>query len=466
VNPLRLIRTTGFRLAALFALIFTIAAAVLLGLVYWYTIGETGREIERLVDSRLDTLRATYDAGGMSALVAAVQRESRRPVSRYLFAVVDADGRMRAGNLPARGLGEDWEEFVLDRDPRDDDDRRKGKGKDKDDDDDDEDRVPVRGRGAPLPGGGLLWVGHDIGSLHELREQLTGAMAVGLAATVLLSLGAGLFMGWQVNRRVEAMNRTARSIMAGDLSRRLAVGRSGDEFDRLAEQFNAMLERIQALMENVQRVSSDIAHDLRTPLTHLRQRLETARDADSAAPREALEAALADTDAILKTLDALLRIAQIESGKRRAAFSSVDLGALLADLVETYEPVAEDMGQTLDSRLEPGAVIHGDRELLTQLFANLIENALRHCPRGSRVTVSSDAGPGGIAASVADNGAGIAAPERRRVLEPFFRLDASRSTAGSGLGLTLARAVAELHGAQMALEDNQPGLRVSLRFPD
>lgn len=468
MSPARLIRTTGFRLAALFALLFTLAAAALLGMVYWYTVHETGREIERLVESRLESLRAIHDAGGMDALVVAVRREAAQPVSRYLFAVVDGDGRLRAGSLPAQALGERWEELTVERarhndDGDDDHDRRKRKGKDEDRD---VDAAIVRGHGVRLPGGGLLWVGHDSRSLHELREQLAGAMAAGLAITVLLSLGLGLFMAWQVNRRVEAMNRTARSIMAGDLSRRLAVNGTGDEFDRLAEQFNAMLERIQALMENVQRVSSDIAHDLRTPLTHLRQRLERASDGAGAVPHDVLEAALADTDAILRTFDALLRIAQIESGRRRARFAEVNLHDLLADLAETYSPVADDMGQTLRTDLDAQAKVRGDRDLLTQLFANLIENALRHCPRGSHVVVSSRSAPGAVLAGVTDDGPGIPAAERQNVLEPFCRLDASRSTPGSGLGLTLARAVADLHGATLSLQDNNPGLRVELRFPE
>ena len=281
---------------------------------------------------------------------------------------------------------------------------------------------------------------------------------IGVALSLLTSL--------LVLRRVEAVGAASRAIMAGDLGARIPVGRRGDEFDRLAAQLNAMLDRIGELVEDVRQVTNDVAHDLRTPLARLRQRLETARrKAASVADYEAAaDAAIAETDAVLATFTAMLRIAQIEAGTRRAGFAPVDLSGLLAGLAETYAAVAEDRGQSLRAAVEPGVVVTGDKELLAQLFANLIENALTHTPPGSRIEVALARDGGGPVATVADDGPGVPAAMRERVLKRFVRLEASRSTPGSGLGLASVAAIARLHGLGLGLADDRPGLRVTLRF--
>ena len=214
-------------------------------------------------------------------------------------------------------------------------------------------------------------------------------------------------------------------------------------------------------------MSTDIAHDLRTPLSRLRQRLELAchREPTVHGLRAVIDASIRDTDAILDTFSALLRIAQIEAGTRKAGFAAVALSELLDGLVETYQPLAEEQGQELRSRVSPGLAVHGDRELLTQLFVNLIDNAIGHTPRGARIDIAAAAEGGGVRVVVSDTGPGIPAEFRRKVLQRFFRLDASRSTPGSGLGLSLAAVVANLHGAALELEDNAPGLRCVVSFP-
>jgi signal transduction histidine kinase len=267
-------------------------------------------------------------------------------------------------------------------------------------------------------------------------------------------------------RRVEAVSRTSRAIIDGNLARRIPVRGVDDEFDHLALSLNAMLDRIQALMEGLKQVSSDIAHDLRTPLSRLRQRLEVARLRSQSVEelRAALDGSIAHVDAILETFGALLRIAQIESGTRKAAFAQVDLSEVLSAMVEIYAPVAEAKGQSITGAITPALAVRGDRDLLTQMFANLVENAIRHSPQGAAIALSASLQAGTIEALVCDTGPGIPERSRSKVFLRFFRVDESRTTAGSGLGLSLVAAVAALHDIEITLGDNHPGLRVMLRF--
>jgi signal transduction histidine kinase len=267
-------------------------------------------------------------------------------------------------------------------------------------------------------------------------------------------------------RRVDAVNRTARAIMDGDLSQRIPVVGPRDELGGLAEGLNRMLARIEELMESLRHVSSDIAHDLRTPLGRMRQRLETCRmkTRSKAEYEAAIEAAIEDADGILKTFEAMLRIAQIEAGARRARFSPVNLSEVADNVAEAFGAVAEDEGKRLVATVEAGVAVTGDRELLTQMLANLTENALRHTPAGTRVDLCLERVNGEIRLTVSDTGPGIPPEERERVFRRFYQLDESRSTPGSGLGLSLVAAVAKLHNTTVLLEDNNPGLRVSVTF--
>ncbi|MFI4949827.1 MAG: sensor histidine kinase [Caulobacterales bacterium] len=296
-----------------------------------------------------------------------------------------------------------------------------------------------------LPGGQTLSVGDD-------DEQIE-------------VLDAAVLRGSGHSRRLAAISGTAEAIIDGDLTRRVPVRGAQDDLDRLALTFNRMLDRIENLMESLKQVSSDVAHDLRTPLTRLRQRLE----AGLSAPQEtsqALEGALGDLDSILETFAALLRIAQIEGGARRAAFRPCDLSAIAATVVEAFAPSAEDERQALTLDAASPVQVEGDPELLTQMLVNLVENALRHAGPGARIVVAaSQAGEASRTLTVTDNGPGIPEIERRRVLERFYRLERSRTTAGSGLGLAMAAAVARLHGGRIDLLDAGPGLRAQVSFP-
>ena len=241
---------------------------------------------------------------------------------------------------------------------------------------------------------------------------------------------------------------------------------SGDEIDRLAESLNRMLGRIEELMDKLRHVTSDIAHDHRTPLGRLRQRLEAARikQRSPAAYEEVIDASITDTDTLLRTFDAMLRIAEIEAGAARARFAAVDLSAIAENVGEVFLPVAEDHGQRLMAEVAPGVGVHGDRELITQMLVNLIENSLHHAPQGTLVPIGLEKQGDFPILVVADSGQGIPIEERERVLRRFYRLDGSRSSPGSGLGLSLVAAIAKLHGAELTLDDNNPGLRVSVRF--
>ena len=269
-------------------------------------------------------------------------------------------------------------------------------------------------------------------------------------------------------RRVEAVSRASRAIMAGDLGQRMALRGTDDEFDHLSTSLNAMLDRIQDLMVGLQQVSSDIAHDLRTPLTRLRQRLELARRRENTVRGAERSPGYGDRQcrrASWKRSGRCCGSPRSKSGTRRAGFQPVALDALLNGLVEAYQPVTEEKAQDLRARIAPGLWVDGDRELLTQLFANLIDNAIGHSPPGARLSVAAETTPQGVRVMVGDTGPGIPEPYRQKVLQRFYRLEASRTTPGSGLGLSLVNAVAMLHDASLALQDNEPGLRCVLCFP-
>ena len=304
-------------------------------------------------------------------------------------------------------------------------------------------------------------------SASEAEEAILRAFTVAVGLTVVLGAAGGAWLGHVFLRQVDTIGRTAEAIIAGDLDQRIPVRDTGDDLDRLAVTLNRMLDRITGLMENVRQVSNDIAHDLRTPLSRLCRRLDDARErASSVADYErAIDGALVEAEDLLATFAALLRIAQVEAGAQRAAFRQVDLSALTETVAEAFTPVAEDDGHEFVTEIASDLSICGDQELLTQMLVNLVENALRHTPVGSRVRLSLMRTPGtNVRLTVEDDGPGVPEVERERVLLRFYRLEQSRTTPGNGLGLSLAVAVAELHGAQLTLADAQPGLRVSVVF--
>jgi signal transduction histidine kinase len=332
----------------------------------------------------------------------------------------------------------------------------------------DKDKKPyVVASGHTLENGDFLLIGEDLVLLEEMDAVLIRSFSVSIAATVLIALVCGLLISRNVLRRVAAVSATSRSIIAGDMSTRIPLRGVDDEFDHLAKSVNDMLERIEDLMQHTQQVANDIAHDLRTPLTRLRQRLDRARRRDPAddARHEVLDRSIEEVDAILSTFTALLRIAQIQAGGTVSSANLVDLSQLLESIGEDFVPAARDGGRTLHARIAPNLTVNGDRELLTQMVVNLLDNAILHSTPGAQISVTAQQIAGAPQIVIADTGRGIPPEERAKVFRPFYRIEPSRQAEGSGLGLSLVAAVVKQHRASISLEDNLPGLRVVVVFP-
>jgi signal transduction histidine kinase len=455
VSPRSFLRSTSFRLLAWYGAVYGVSIIALLSIVYWITLASLNQGLRESVEREARVLVDLYESRGVNSVVHAIQLRlvDLRPPRRY-YLLQDEAGQRIAGNLPpiepAEGEFELPATSLVPELPVKADDLSYS--------------YPATARGHILRNGEFLLVGENRFRTMKAQEAIVEAFGWGIAITLLLAAGGGVVLVAGFLRRIESINRTARSIMDGDLSQRMPTRNREDEMDQLAVNLNSMLDRIQALMESLKRVSDDIAHDLRTPLSRLRHRLEDARGMGEAGRESVIEQSISELDGILETFSALLRIAQIESGARRAAFSEARLGQIVSAVSETYIPVAEDRGQCLEAAVESVPTIHGDRELLTQLVANLIENAIRHCPAGVKISVNLHQNAGVPTLCIADTGPGIPASEHESVFRRFYRLESSRTTPGSGLGLALVKAVADLHGAAVELSDNHPGLRVTVRF--
>ena len=325
----------------------------------------------------------------------------------------------------------------------------------------------IIGTGAFLNSNLFVFAGRDLSIANDSEEDVLHAFGWVLGGTLVFALAGGIFLSQSFLGRMDAITRTCRAIMAGRLTDRIPERGTRDELDQLVLVINAMLDRIETLMENVKQISSDIAHDLRTPLTRLRHHLELARNESATVQdyAQAVDRAISDSDNILSVFAALLRIGQIEGRSDPVALSYVSLSALLQQLVEVYRPAAEDAGYTLNDSIDPMIVMQGDRELLTQMFANLIENAMAHTPRGTLISVELHKLEGRPVAIVNDSGPGVPVGDREKVLRRFYRLERARSRPGSGLGLSLVAAIADYHKASLTLEDNAPGLKAVIVFP-
>jgi signal transduction histidine kinase len=444
----RPLRTSSFRLTVLYAAMFSVSGLVVFAIVAWLVGSFMAEQLDETVANELAEVQA--DAGSQDTQVLKRVITGLTVNSPGIYYLLQAPhGQVIAGNMTAieprpgqRSL--EWTHQAPE--------RRSIGG--------------VRGRGLVLPDGAYLFVGISDYQLAEVREVILRTTLVGLGVTVILAVAGGLATSYGVLRRVEAVSRASRAIMAGDLAQRMTLRGTDDEFDHLSSSLNAMLDRIQDLMLGLQQISSDIAHDLRTPLTRLRQRLELARRREHTVEglNTALDGAIGNVDAILDTFGALLRIAQIETGTRRSGFQPVALSTLLNGLVEAYQAVAEEKAQDLVADIAPELWVDGDRELLMQLFANLIENAISHSPATARLFINAASAPDDVMVIVADTGPGIPAAYRQKVLQRFYRLETSRTTPGSGLGLSLVNAIVALHDATLELQDNKPGLRCVLHF--
>jgi signal transduction histidine kinase len=449
VNLIRLLETSTFRLALIYLALFGVSAIALFGFLYVRTALVMEQQTRDTINAEITGLKEQGQTFGLVGLKQAIDRRSEiNPNRASVYLLTDRLNQRIAGNLegwPAHApVREEWLNFEIEVPEGD---RTTYRG--------------ALGRILPLQGGFHLLVGRDIENLQRTQSLIQKAIGWGLGLTLLLGLAGGFLMSRGMLSRIDAINRTTRRIMAGDLSQRISLKGSRDEFDVLAGNLNVMLDQIERLLQGMREVTDNIAHDLRTPLSRMRARIEVALMAnpDRGEARTLLEQTLCDADAMIQSFNALLSIARAEAGSERAAFEPVDLSEVGRDLAELYSPLAEEKGLTFASACPPGLVLQGNRHLLAQALANLLDNAIKYTPAGGRVTLSAQPGP---VITVADTGPGIPEAERERVLERFVRLDGDRSTPGNGLGLSLVSAVAKLHGAVLRLEDNHPGLRVSL----
>lgn len=433
-------RTEGFRLSAIYTLVFALSVA-LIGFIVLATVREA--LLDQVISSArkdIRTLQIAYTAKGIPEVLETIEQLGNDSENIELF-LIQKDGAKIAGNLPEMPprLG------II----------RLNK------------RGPARvlGIGAELGPGVYAFVGTHLHRVYIVQQRLIRILLWMSAAGFLLAVAGGILVSRSFLRRTDAMATTCQTIMNGNLSARLPVRGTRDELDRLALSVNAMLDRIAVLMENIRQITNDIAHDLRTPLTHLRRRLESGRDeAPDAKSRAAFDAALEKTDEILAMFGALLGIVQIGGGNRRNAFKKIELSGLLEQLREMFAPVAEAEQHSLILQSGKAVSINGDRALLLQLFSNLIENAIIHTPAGTRVFLRLAALPDSVAVIVSDDGPGVPQEEHSKLFRRLYRREASRTTPGYGLGLSLAAAIAELHGAHIEIEPENQGFSVRVTF--
>ncbi|MDH3688781.1 MAG: HAMP domain-containing histidine kinase [Gammaproteobacteria bacterium] len=453
----RIFQSSTFRLALLYLVLFSVSVLLLLGFIYWSTAGFMSRQTDVTIQAEITGLAERYERAGLAGLTALIaERVARqRPTTSSVYLLTDARFRPIVGNLDQwpneQASPAGWLNFRLEASPQDD----RGAHK-------------ARARSFTLRGQFHLLVGRDIHELEKIQQTIIRTLIWGMLLMAVLGIVGGTMMSRSMVRRIEAINETSREIMSGDLSRRIQTKGTGDDFDKLAENLNEMLDQIETLMEGVQRVSDNIAHDLRTPLARLRNRLEALKlqQTNRNTYADEVDKALAEADRLLSTFSALLRIARVESDTSRIESKEVNLNSLIHDVVELYEPLAEQKSQNINQQLTIQAAVKGDQDLLFQALANLVDNAIKYSPSGGTIKIELSSESQGAALIVTDEGPGVPEATYDKIFQRFFRLEKSRTTAGNGLGLSLVAAVAKRHKLQIELQDNQPGLRVKINFQD
>ncbi len=459
----KLFRTTAFKLTLVYLTIFALFAASLLAYFAWNTRRLITDEITRTIDAELIGLAGIYNQGGLRRLITSIDNRSRRPGSN-VYLVTTPAGIGIVGNVSSLGENVLQQEGLVETFYRR-----------LEDQDGNTHQALVRIR--ELPGGFRLLVGRDLGERERLYHIIVATGRWSIALVIVLGLAGGFFVARRVLTRVDAMTETARTIMAGNLAGRLPTNKSDDELDRLAVNLNLMLERIEMLLKGFREVSDNIAHDLKTPLTRLRNRAEGAlRSAKNESDyRTALHSVIEESDGLIRTFNALLMIARAESGEVSTPMAEFDASDIARGVGDLYDPLADDKGIALKVVAPAPAPIKGNRELVTQALANLVDNAIKYggpqapakngAKNGAEIVIKTESEGDRILLTVADGGPGIAEADRGRVVERFVRLEQSRSEPGAGLGLSLASAVARLHGGELKFEDNHPGLRAVLALP-
>ena len=461
VRPPDFFRSTLLRLALFYLGVFIISSVALAVFVSWSSSLMIERQVQDAVDLEAGGLSVRYRDRGISGLADLIAERMRQDNGRQsVYLLLGPDGGRLQGNLtawPAEQIEPDgWVRFTGQRS---------------------DGQLPAEAvaRAYSLPEGYDVLVGRVLTDATQLNQAIRRALGWGLGLTIVLGGLGALITARHLVRRVDAMSRTAHSIIRGELKSRMILSGSGDEFDRLALSFNAMMDEIEHLVESIRSVSDNIAHDLRTPLNRLRSRIDVALLSHSSVEdyKELLAATLQDADHLLGTFNALLAISRAESGERLHHFTALDPALLLADVAELYEPLCEERGLDFQAELTPGLQANGNREFIAQALANVLDNAVKYTPAGGAVMLRvRRRSSGETEFSVTDTGPGVADQDRQRVVQRFVRLENSRNQPGAGLGLSLVAAVAEAHGGRLELDEGPgkvgtlgPGLRVAVILP-
>lgn len=460
----RIFRTTPFRLTLLFLALFAASASAFLAYIYVTTAGEATRRTDAAITREMRSLQAAYGRAGVDALNQALieRASSERP---FLYLLLDRHGERVSGSIEESPLDQfhgepTWASFqVTDYDVQ---------GR--------EVKHPARGLQERLRGGEVLFVGADVGEDEAYVVKIVRALWGAGALVIVLGLAGGVLVSRNVNRSVAGLTGVVEAVRGGDLSARAEVRGSRDEFDELAIGLNEMLDRLERSMSGIRHAGDAIAHDLRSPLTRLRARLEAAYldvEAGKGDAEKALAQALDDTDGVLKTFGAVLSIARLQAAGSVPDPEPFDPSGLAADICELYEPLCEDKGIEFKAELAQGLTLRGNREFMAQALANLIDNAIKYTPAGGAIMLRTRRRSSGeVEFSVTDTGPGVPEEDRARVVQRFVRLENSRNQPGAGLGLSLVAAVAEAHGGRVELDEGPgrvgeigPGLRVAIILP-
>ncbi len=472
-----IMKTTAARLSALFLLLFALCATLLVFYMTSLSVRMLATQTQETINEEVLSLGRAYQRGGLPTLVRVVEQRARQPGAN-LYLLADANGQILTGNVESLEPGvletEGWttRPFYYRRYGETEAERQRPESGQNE-----TQRAQVRGHDAlalvlRLPNQMILLVGRDLGEPQRFREVVNHSLMLALGMMGIGGIVIWFFVGRAALKRIDGISAASRRIMGGDLSGRLPTTGAGDEFDRLSENLNAMLTRIDTLNEGLKQVSDNIAHDLKTPLTRIRNRAEAtlAGKQKPADYRAALEATIAESDQLIKTFNAILMISRLEAGYSAESMTGVDLAEAVRDVVELYEPLAEDSGVALEAGPMEATTVSGNRELIAQALSNIVDNAIKYsadADAGPRVSVRLERAGGEIRLSVTDNGHGIPdAEDRVRATERFVRLEKSRSQPGSGLGLSLAGAVMKFHGGRLDLLPADPGLSVVMVFPD
>lgn len=450
---LGIVRTQAFRIVLVYVVLFAVSATALVYFTYWNTMRALDTQSDQIIEAEIAGLSEQYQQLGLRGLTEVIISRSMHG-GQGLYLLADPNRQMVVGNLDRWPQISSHADGFIEFDYE----RRVGNSSE---------RRRARGRTFPLMGGDTLLVAQDVHERYLMERLFTTTVPWTLGLTLFFGLIGGALMSYNMLARLDSINRTSNEIIAGDLSRRVPVSRAHDEFDRLAVNLNRMLDRIERLMKGVREVTDSVAHDLRTPLNRLRNRLESALRHLGPASGQAgeLEAAVLETDQLIATFNAILLIAEADAGTARGTMAPIDLSSIARDVSELYGPLAEEKGVAFSVAPSAHPTIDGHPSLVAQALANLVDNAIKYTPAGGAVRVAMIETPEFVELSVADTGPGIPKEDRARVVERFVRLEESRNSPGTGLGLSLVAAVARFHDAELLLDDNKPGLKATIRFP-